>query len=212
MTTRNDLTDIARRLIQRAARKAPAALAARLEEEWLADLQSRAGAAETAAESYARSFVTLPLEMKDRLSRHWPTAWERFDALTPLIFIDDMSVEPLLTSEHPLARAMLDDVAVMIEQGLEPREIRERLIESYGTVLEMAPAAVEQSRLPDNKSHQRDLNRSIAGLWSPLPACRKKVELLDERDQARERAEESAREQADLDSIGLMRARIGAVA
>ena len=37
----------------------------------------------------------------------------------------------------------------------------------------------------------------------------KKVELLDERDQARERAEESAREQADLDSIGLMRARIG---
>jgi flagellar protein FliJ len=40
----------------------------------------------------------------------------------------------------------------------------------------------------------------------------KKVELLDERDQARERAEESARDQADLDSIGLMRARIGAIA
>ena len=37
----------------------------------------------------------------------------------------------------------------------------------------------------------------------------KKVELLDERDHARERAEESAREQADLDSIGLMRARLG---
>jgi len=40
----------------------------------------------------------------------------------------------------------------------------------------------------------------------------KKVELLDERDQARERAEENVREQADLDSIGLMRARIGAIA
>ena len=40
----------------------------------------------------------------------------------------------------------------------------------------------------------------------------KKVELLDERDQARAREEENAREQADLDSIGLMRARIGAVA
>ncbi len=40
----------------------------------------------------------------------------------------------------------------------------------------------------------------------------KKVELLDERDQARGRAEENAREQADLNSIGLMRARIGAVA
>jgi len=34
----------------------------------------------------------------------------------------------------------------------------------------------------------------------------KKVELLDERDQARERAENDAREQADLDSVGLMRA------
>jgi flagellar export protein FliJ len=40
----------------------------------------------------------------------------------------------------------------------------------------------------------------------------KKVELLDERDQARERAEENAREQADLDSIGLMRARLGLIA
>ena len=40
----------------------------------------------------------------------------------------------------------------------------------------------------------------------------KKVELLDERDQARERAEESAREQADMDSIGLMRARLGVIA
>jgi len=33
----------------------------------------------------------------------------------------------------------------------------------------------------------------------------KKVELLDERDQARERAEEEARQQAELDAIGLMR-------
>lgn len=33
----------------------------------------------------------------------------------------------------------------------------------------------------------------------------KKVELLDERDQARERAEHDAREQMELDSIGIMR-------
>ncbi len=33
----------------------------------------------------------------------------------------------------------------------------------------------------------------------------KKVELLDERDQMRERAEENAREQSELDAIGLMR-------
>jgi hypothetical protein len=30
--------------------------------------------------------------------------------------------------------------------------------------------------------------------------------MLDERDQARERADEAAREQAELDAIGLMRA------
>jgi flagellar FliJ protein len=33
----------------------------------------------------------------------------------------------------------------------------------------------------------------------------KKIELLDERDQMRERAEENAREQSELDAIGLMR-------
>jgi flagellar protein FliJ len=39
----------------------------------------------------------------------------------------------------------------------------------------------------------------------------KKVELLDERDQARERADENAREQTELDAIGLLRTR-GAIA
>jgi flagellar FliJ protein len=39
----------------------------------------------------------------------------------------------------------------------------------------------------------------------------KKVELLDERDQARERADDNAREQSDLDTIGMLRAR-GALA
>jgi flagellar protein FliJ len=38
----------------------------------------------------------------------------------------------------------------------------------------------------------------------------KKVELLDERDQLRERAAEDAREQAELDRIGLLSAREGA--
>ena len=37
-----------------------------------------------------------------------------------------------------------------------------------------------------------------------------KVELLDERDQMRERAAEDAQERADLDSIGLMRSRTSA--
>lgn len=40
----------------------------------------------------------------------------------------------------------------------------------------------------------------------------KKVEMLDERDQARERAEANAAEQAELDRIGAMRAHNGASA
>jgi flagellar protein FliJ len=40
----------------------------------------------------------------------------------------------------------------------------------------------------------------------------KKVELLDERDQARERAEQNAHEQAEMDGVGLMRARMTALA
>ena len=39
----------------------------------------------------------------------------------------------------------------------------------------------------------------------------KKVELLDERDQARERAAEAAEEQAELDAIGLMRPRTATI-
>jgi flagellar FliJ protein len=37
----------------------------------------------------------------------------------------------------------------------------------------------------------------------------KKVEMLDERDQARERAEENAREQAELDRIATLRFNAG---
>jgi len=47
-----------------------------------------------------------------------------------------------------------------------------------------------------------DAKNALADAFEEL----KKVEMLDERDQMRERAEEAAREQADLDAIGLMRA------
>jgi flagellar export protein FliJ len=47
-----------------------------------------------------------------------------------------------------------------------------------------------------------DAKNALADAFEDL----KKVEMLDERDQARERAEEAAREQAELDAIGLMRA------
>lgn len=58
-----------------------------------------------------------------------------------------------------------------------------------------------KGQLEDAKGHLADAFEEL-----------KKVELLDERDQARERAEENAREQAELDGIGLMRSRMTAIA
>jgi len=52
------------------------------------------------------------------------------------------------------------------------------------------------------KAQLDDAKNALADAFEEL----KKVEMLDERDQARERAEDASREQADLDAIGLMRA------
>ena len=52
------------------------------------------------------------------------------------------------------------------------------------------------------KAQLDDAKNALADAFEEL----KKVEMLDERDQMRERAEEAAREQAELDAIGLMRA------
>jgi flagellar export protein FliJ len=53
------------------------------------------------------------------------------------------------------------------------------------------------------KGQLNDAKEVLAEAFDEL----KKVELLDERDQARERAEAAAQEQAELNAIGLMRAR-----
>ena len=61
-------------------------------------------------------------------------------------------------------------------------------------------------RSADDLKHQLDDARgALAEAFEEL----KKVELLDERDQMRERAVDSAREQAELDRIGLLRPRGG---
>jgi flagellar export protein FliJ len=53
------------------------------------------------------------------------------------------------------------------------------------------------------KGQLDDAKEALAEAFDEL----KKVELLDERDQARERADALAQEQAELNAIGLMRAR-----
>ena len=55
------------------------------------------------------------------------------------------------------------------------------------------------------KGQLEDARNLLAEAFEDL----KKVELLDERDQIRERAVENAREQAELDRIGAMRGTVG---
>ena len=57
------------------------------------------------------------------------------------------------------------------------------------------------------KAQLNDAKEALEEAYEEL----KKVELLDERDQMRERAEQAAHEQAELDAIGLMRARNAAI-
>ncbi len=60
------------------------------------------------------------------------------------------------------------------------------------------------------KRSVNDLNIQLADAQAELGEAfeeLKKVELLDERDQMRERAEQNAAEQVELDSIGIMRIR-----
>jgi flagellar export protein FliJ len=71
-----------------------------------------------------------------------------------------------------------------------------------------AKAAIQRreniKRSADELKAQLDTAKeSLAEAFEEL----KKVELLDERDQMRERAAEDAQEQAELDAIGLMQAR-----
>lgn len=70
-------------------------------------------------------------------------------------------------------------------------------------------------------ARRENLNRSVSELTAQLDEAKaalqesfeelKKVELLDERDQNRDRLAEEAREQAELDALGALRAR-GALA
>ncbi len=70
-------------------------------------------------------------------------------------------------------------------------------------------AKAAMTRRENLKRSTSELALQLDGAKEALSAAfedLKKVELLDERDQMRERAAESAREQAELDRIGLFRA------
>src|SRR5215469_6884293 len=78
-------------------------------------------------------------------------------------------------------------------------EKRRKVAQIEGMIAEFDRMAVDLER----EIKTEDARAALGEAFEEL----KKVELLDERDQARERVDENAREQSDLDTIGMLRAR-----
>jgi flagellar export protein FliJ len=105
--------------------------------------------------------------------------------------------------------AEFDRMAVELEREIKTEQDRANIHDpahfAYPTY---AKAAIQRrdnlKRSADElKGQLSDAKDALAESFEEL----KKIELLDERDQMRERAAEAAVEQADLDAIGVMRAR-----
>ena len=105
--------------------------------------------------------------------------------------------------------AEFDRMAVELEREIKTEQDRANIHDpghfAYPTY---AKAAIQRrdnlNRSADElKGQLSDAKDALSESFEEL----KKVELLDERDQMRERAAEAALDQSDLDAIGLMRAR-----
>jgi flagellar export protein FliJ len=105
--------------------------------------------------------------------------------------------------------AEFDRMAAELEREIKTEQDRANIHDpSHFAYPTYAKAAIQRRdnlrRSADElKGQLNDAKEALAESFEDL----KKVELLDERDQMRERAAEAAVEQSDLDAIGLMRAR-----
>ena len=105
--------------------------------------------------------------------------------------------------------AEFDRMAVDLEREIKTEQDRANIHDpSHFAYPTYAKAAIQRR---ENIKHSADelrvqLNDAKEALAEAFEEL-KKVELLDERDQMRERAAEAAFEQTELDAIGLMRAR-----
>jgi flagellar FliJ protein len=110
--------------------------------------------------------------------------------------------------------AEFDRVAIDLEREIKVEQDRAGIHDpghfAYPTYAKAAITRRENLKrsADDLRVQLEDARLALAEAFDEL----KKVELLDERDQAREREAENAAEQAELDDIALMRARGGAPA
>ena len=109
--------------------------------------------------------------------------------------------------------AEFDRMGVELEREIKTEQDRANIHDpSHFAYPTYAKAAIQRR---ENLKHSADelrvqLNDAKEALAEAFEEL-KKVELLDERDQARERAAEAAEEQAELDAIGLMRPRTATI-
>src|ERR1051325_12054742 len=105
--------------------------------------------------------------------------------------------------------AEFDRMAVELEREIKTEQDRANIHDpSHFAYPTYAKAAIQRREnikqsADELRMQLNDAKEALAEAFEEL----KKVELLDERDQIRERAPEAAFEQSELDSIGLMRAR-----
>ena len=105
--------------------------------------------------------------------------------------------------------ADFDRMAAELEREIKTEQDRAGIHDpahfAYPTYAKAAMSRMEnlKASVDELKDQLDEAKEALAEAFEEL----KKVELLDERDQMRERAAESAIEQSELDAIGLMRAR-----
>ena len=110
MNTRNDTTDLAHRLIRRAARRAPATLSARLEEEWLADLGSRTGSLSRLRLALGCCWATGVIAHDFRMPQLAPSG----AASTPKHLLSELRCDVPLLSRRTVAFIAIAGIHVLI--------------------------------------------------------------------------------------------------
>jgi TonB family protein len=154
MKSRNDLPDLAHRLILRAAQRAPAALTERLTEEWLADLEYRTG---------------LMARLRLAMGCYWATAVIARDFGTP-----QLATSGIATGHKPFLDILPNDwprlssraVAFILIAGLQVLLLY-GFASAFRQHVVTTPPTSTHAYILDETNPQRPIPRSVAPNFKP---------------------------------------------